>query len=158
MVKQLLSQKQISFEERDVSRNREWAQELVNSTGQMGVPVTVYDKDIVVGFDRPRLEQLAVKVKSEEKPVFGAAITDASAVAVRKGSGTKTGAFIGRVKPGSVAERIGLAADDIVTKINQRDIENAADMERALAGMVTGMRISVTFIRGDVLKKGETSV
>jgi S1-C subfamily serine protease len=62
------------------------------------------------------------------------------------------------VKPGSVAERIGLAADDIVTKINQRDIENAADMERALAGMVTGMRISVTFIRGDVLKKGETSV
>ena len=58
MVKGFLSQRGISYEERDVSRNRAYAQELVNNTGQMGVPVTVFDGQIVVGFDQRRLEQL----------------------------------------------------------------------------------------------------
>ena len=37
MVKEFLSQKGISFEERDVAANASYAQELMSTTGQMGV-------------------------------------------------------------------------------------------------------------------------
>ena len=68
MVKDFLSQKGISYEERDVSRNRSYAQELVNNTGQMGVPVTVFDGQVVVGFDRSKLEETC-------RQPFGGSIT-----------------------------------------------------------------------------------
>ena len=55
MVKEFLSQRGIDFEERDVSRNPAYAQELVRNTGQMGVPVTLIDGQAVIGFDRPQL-------------------------------------------------------------------------------------------------------
>ena len=42
----------------DVSRDRTAADEMVRLTGQLGVPVTVIDGQVVVGFDRPHLEQL----------------------------------------------------------------------------------------------------
>jgi len=48
MVKEFLSRKGIDFEERDVSRNASYAQELVRSTGQMGVPVTIINGQTVV--------------------------------------------------------------------------------------------------------------
>ena len=43
MVKEFLSQRGIGFEERDVSLNPSAAQELIRSTGQMGVPVITID-------------------------------------------------------------------------------------------------------------------
>ncbi len=52
MMKEFLSQKGVSFDERDVSRDPSCAQELVDSTGQMGVPVTIINGQVVVGFDR----------------------------------------------------------------------------------------------------------
>ena len=58
MVKEFLSQKGTSFEERDVSLDQSAAQELVRNTGQMGVPVIVIDGEIVVGFNQAKLEQL----------------------------------------------------------------------------------------------------
>jgi len=57
MVKEFLSQRGVSFEERDVPQNPSYAQEL-SKTGQMGVPVTIINGQTVVGFDRSRLEQL----------------------------------------------------------------------------------------------------
>jgi glutaredoxin len=52
MVKEFLSQRGIGFKEYDVSRDPSAAQELVRSTGQMGVPVTVINGQAIVGFDR----------------------------------------------------------------------------------------------------------
>jgi len=108
MVKEFLSQKGISFQERDVSINQSYAQELVKSTGQMGVPVTVINGQTVVGFDRGRLEQLLTKTQTSQRPPFGASIADASKITAKQGSGIILGAYIGSVRPGSVAERIGL--------------------------------------------------
>ncbi len=34
------------------------AEEMIQKTGQMGVPVTDIDGEIVIGFDQPRLRQL----------------------------------------------------------------------------------------------------
>jgi len=149
MVKQFLSQRGIDFQERDVSQNPAYAQELVNNTGQMGVPVTIINQQTVIGFNRARLEQLLTQTQGEQRPSFGASIADASKITAKQGSGITLGAYIGRVRPGSVAERIGLASGDIVVEVNMRNIANASDLERILAGFSRGSRLSLVFLRGN---------
>jgi glutaredoxin 3 len=149
MVKQFLSQRGIGFEERDASRNPSYAQELMRNTGQMGVPVTIIDGEIVVGFDRERLEQLTAQTQTGRRPSFGASIADASKITARQGSGITLGAYIGSVRQGSVAERAGLAPGDIVTELNMRHIANADDLEDALSNLSSGSRFSLVFLRGN---------
>ena len=57
-VKSYLQQKGIAFENYDVSSDEAKLQEMVNTSGQMGVPVIVIDGNVMVGFDREKLEQL----------------------------------------------------------------------------------------------------
>ncbi len=149
MVKDFLSQRGISFQERDVSRNLSYAQELVNNTGQMGVPVTIIDGEVVVGFDRGRLEQLTAQTQAGRRPSFGASIADASKITAKQGSGVILGAIVGGVRPGSVAERAGLAPGDIITELNMRHIANADDLEEALSNLRSGSRFSLVFLRGN---------
>ena len=149
MVKDFLSQRGISFEERDVSRNSAYAQELVSSTGQMGVPVTVIDGEVVVGFDRGRLEQLMPQTQAGQRPPFGASIADASKITAKQGSAIILGAYVGGVRSGSVAERIGLAQGDIITELNMRHIASADDLENSLSNLSSGSRFSLVFLRGD---------
>jgi len=155
MVKEFLSQKEISFEERDVSRNPSYAQELVRNTGQMGVPVTIINGQIVVGFDRGRLEQLVTQTQTIQRPSFGASIADASKITAKKGSGITLGAYIGRVKPSSVALRVGLISGDIITELNMKPIANSSDLEQALSGLTKGSRFSLLFLRGNKLMSTE---
>ena len=149
MVKEFLSQKGLSFEERDVSRNQSYAQELVQNTRQMGVPVTIIDGQTVIGFDRARLEQILAQRQAPKRPPFGASIADASTITARQGLGTTLGAYVGKVRPGSVAERAGLLPGDIVTEINIKRIANASDLEQALSSLSEGSRFSLVFLRGN---------
>jgi glutaredoxin 3 len=149
MVKDFLSRRGISFEERDVSRNSFYAQELVRNTGQMGVPVTIINGQIVVGFDRGQLEQLTTQTRTRQRPPFGASIADAGKITAKQGSGITLGAYVGRIRPGSVAERIGLAAGDIITELNMKHIVNADDLEDTLSNLSSGSRFSLVFLRGN---------
>lgn len=149
MVKEFLSQRGTGFEERDVSRDPSAAQELVRSTGQMGVPVTVINGQAVVGFDQARLEQLLAQSQVGQRPSFGASIANASKITAKQGAGITLGAYIGKVRPGSVSERIGLAPGDIITELNLQRIANADDLERALANLNRGSRFSLVFLRGN---------
>ncbi len=149
MVKEFLSRKGITFEERDVSRNPSYAQELVRSTGQMGVPVTIINGQTVVGFDRGRLEQLLPQTQTRQRPSFGASIADASKITAKQGSGITLGAYIGRVRAGSIAQRIGLTSGDIIIELNMKNIANASDLERALPGLSKGSHLSLVFLRGN---------
>ena len=56
-MKEFLSQKGVSFVERDVATDEQAMQELVE-LGYMTTPVIVVDGEVVVGFDKKRLEQL----------------------------------------------------------------------------------------------------
>ena len=57
--KEYLSQKGISYEERDVAADREAAREMIEKTKQMAVPaIIIDDKDIVVGFNQAKLDEL----------------------------------------------------------------------------------------------------
>lgn len=147
MVKQFLSQKGVNYEERDVSRNQAYARELVNNTGQMGVPVTVFDGEIVVGFDQRRLEQLVSSRPKAKQPSFGASIADASKITAKQGKGVIPGAYVGGTRQNSAAQRIGLKQGDIITRVNKRNISSANDLERVLADLNEGNRILVEFTR-----------
>ena len=56
-VKEFLSQKSIKFTERDIMVDDRAIAEL-EELGYMTTPVTLIDGEVVVGFDRDRLEQL----------------------------------------------------------------------------------------------------
>lgn len=57
-VKQFLKDNNIEFEDFDVSTNQEKAQEMVEKTGQMGVPVLDIDGEIIVGFDKDAISKV----------------------------------------------------------------------------------------------------
>ena len=50
--KQFLKDQGITFEDVDVSSNREAGEEIIQKSGQMGVPVLDIDGEIIVGFDK----------------------------------------------------------------------------------------------------------
>ncbi len=57
-LKEFLKENNIEFEDIDVSANEMAAREMIEKSGQMGVPVVEIDGQIVVGFDRERISQL----------------------------------------------------------------------------------------------------
>lgn len=54
-VKDYLKSRQVEFEEVDVSTDMEQARQLVEKTGQYGVPVIDIDGEYIVGFDRDEI-------------------------------------------------------------------------------------------------------
>jgi len=56
-VKEFLSQNNIAFTERNIAADETALTEL-EQLGYMTTPVTVIDGEVVVGFDRPKLERL----------------------------------------------------------------------------------------------------
>ncbi len=62
LVKQFLKDHGIEFEEVDVSKDREAAREMIEKSGQMGVPVTEIDGKIIVGYNVEGLKK-ALKIE-----------------------------------------------------------------------------------------------
>jgi len=58
MAKEYLREKGIEFEEIDVSKDEKVAMEMIQKSGQMGVPVIEIDGQIVVGFDKEKIDEL----------------------------------------------------------------------------------------------------
>ncbi|MFQ6033334.1 MAG: glutaredoxin family protein [Candidatus Bipolaricaulia bacterium] len=57
-VKRFLEEHNIEYTEYNVADDPSKAEEMIQKSGQMGVPVVEIDGEIVIGFDRPRLEEL----------------------------------------------------------------------------------------------------
>ena len=57
-LKQFLKQNDIQFEDIDVTEDPKIQEEMIEKSGQMGVPVVDVDGEIVVGFNRDKLIQL----------------------------------------------------------------------------------------------------
>ena len=122
----------MAFREYDVSRDRAAAEEMVKLTGQMGVPVIVIDGQVVIGFDRARLQELLAAGAGAPGSVhFGLKIADAAKVA---GASAQSGAFVGAVSPGLLGEKAGLKEGDIITGISGIRIDGAGDMAARAGG------------------------
>jgi glutaredoxin 3 len=56
--KTFFKQNEIPFEDVDVSKDRERATEMVNKSGQMGVPVIDIDGEILIGYQPEKFSEL----------------------------------------------------------------------------------------------------
>ena len=124
---------------------------MVRLTGQLAVPVTVIDGQVVVGFNKPHLEQLLAT--GGQRPHFGLKVADASKIAQKAGEPPLFGAYVGDVAPSSLGERAGLRSGDIIREVNLKPIRDAEDLERSLAGLAPGSRVTIVFLRnGETLR------
>mgnify|MGYP001563209801 CR=1 FL=1 len=57
-LKKYLAEKNIGFEEIDVSSNEQELEKMVAISGQMGVPVVDIDGNVVIGFDKEKIDEL----------------------------------------------------------------------------------------------------
>jgi len=58
LAKEYLKEKGVEFEEIDVSKNERGIKEVIEKTGQLGVPVLEIDSEIVIGFDKEKIDQI----------------------------------------------------------------------------------------------------
>ena len=124
--------------------------EMIRLSGQQGVPVIAVDDQVVVGFNRPRLEQLLAQ-RSTAAPggrqSLGARVADAATIALRRPGIPTSGAYVGGVRPGSPAEAAGLRAGDVIVSVNGAPISNAAGLEAALHAAPTGSPVPISYQR-----------
>jgi glutaredoxin 3 len=153
--KQYFKERGVNYSEYDVSKDSVAANDMVKISGQMGVPVIVVDGAVIVGFDRPRLEQLLRHGNHKKRVSLGVSVADASSIMGKLGSAPVAGAFIGRVAPLSPGERAKLQEGDIITKINLHNIRNADDLEAALSSISEGNRVVITFLRDSNSRQSE---
>ena len=59
MAKEFLTQNNVAYTDIDVSADPDKRAEMIDKSGQMGVPVIVIGDEVIVGFDRNRLATLA---------------------------------------------------------------------------------------------------
>ena len=58
MAKDFLKEQGIAYTEFDVAHDLDKRQEMIQKSGQMGVPVIIVDDEMIVGFDKERLARL----------------------------------------------------------------------------------------------------
>lgn len=57
-LKEYIKNKNISFEDIDVSKDEKQLQKMIKDSGQMGVPVIDIDGEVIVGFDKEKIDKL----------------------------------------------------------------------------------------------------
>ncbi len=130
--------------------DREAAMRMIRLSGQQGVPVITIDDQVVVGFDRRRLEELLAQ--GAAKVELGAAVADATSRV------QMDGAYVGRVKRGSLADKAGLKARDVIVELNGQAVRNSADLARIMAGLYPGVRPKLIYMRQGQRVQTELSI
>jgi glutaredoxin 3 len=67
MAKEFFKSQNLEYTEFDVSTDIPHQQEMIQKSGQMGVPVIDIDGNMVIGFDKPKVEQLLSAGGEEQK-------------------------------------------------------------------------------------------
>ena len=58
LAKEYFDEHKVKYESYNVASDMEKRREMMEKSGQLGVPVILIDNQVVVGFDRPKLAQL----------------------------------------------------------------------------------------------------
>lgn len=67
MSKEFFKENNIPYTEHNVAADMEKRQEMIDKSGQMGVPVIMIGDDMIIGFDKKRIEG-ALGLGGEEAP------------------------------------------------------------------------------------------
>lgn len=143
-MKEFLSQRNITYTEKYVDRDRDAAIEMIRRSGQQGVPVTVIGDHVIVGFDRPKLERAistmqaagATSTGAGVRRSLGAKVADAGRYVLPGGTRAE-GALVGGVNPSSAAERAGLKVGDVIVAVDDRVITSVDELSEALTAAKT---------------------
>ena len=141
-VKHYLTQRGVSYVERDLSRDPSAAQEIVRLTGQQGVPVTVIDGQPVLGANMPQINQLLAQMASHP-PRLGVAIAEAARIAEKKGIRLPEGAYVGRVTPFLAGALAGLRVGDVITQLAGQPVRSDQDVHAIMRGQRYGQTINL---------------
>ena len=57
MLKEFLKEKNVAFEDLNVADDEKAREAMIEKSGQMGVPVIVIKDKVIVGFDKPAIEE-----------------------------------------------------------------------------------------------------
>jgi S1-C subfamily serine protease len=129
--------------EKNVALDHQAAMEMIQISGQQGVPVITVDGQVVIGFNQPRLAQLL----QQAKPKLGASIADAASQVQKHPGIPSSGAYVGQMRPGSPAERAGLRSGDVITALGGQAVQCAADVHRLISRMPKNRDIPLTYVR-----------
>jgi len=58
MAKDFFKANNVAYTEYDVASNLEKRKEMIEKSGQMGVPVIIIDNELIVGFDKPQISKM----------------------------------------------------------------------------------------------------
>lgn len=145
-VKAYLHQRGVPFTEYDVSRDRQAATEMVRLSRQQGVPVVLIDGQVVVGFNRPLIDQLLTGRRTQPLKL-GVAITDAARIATKKKLQLPRGAYVGRVHADSPAASAGLCPGDVIVQLAGQMIQTDRDIDRIMANVRPGQAVGLLYWR-----------
>jgi glutaredoxin-like YruB-family protein len=148
--KEYLKQKNVPFQEKNIEFDRAGAQEVMHRTGQMGVPVITAGDDVIIGFDRARLDQLAARYAPPHPPV-DPALRPKVGLRVKDAPG---GAEVAAVHPGSPAEQAYIRVGDVIVELNGRSVRSAADLEMAIGSLTLSQKAGQS-VAVDVRRNGK---
>ena len=58
LLKDYLEEKGVEYKTVDVSENEEARDMIIEKSGQMGVPVTIIDEEVIIGFDEDKVNEV----------------------------------------------------------------------------------------------------
>lgn len=139
-VKQYLDSKGVAYQEKNLTTSPTFAAEMVQRSGQQGVPVTIIENEVIVGFNQPALAQAIMKLKaSGNRPAggfkLGAKVAEAAQILAGQGQARREGAIVGSITPGSPAAQAGLREGDIIIALGSYTVRNVSDLQNALTAL-----------------------
>jgi S1-C subfamily serine protease len=127
--------------------------EMIRLSGQQGVPVTVANGDVILGFDQQKFAKLAEKFAGPKRPPLGVLAADVEEYltkhpekAEKVPEGTK-GVYVGKIRPQTVAARAGLEAGDIITSFAGKRVRNMANLDQMVETLKAGDKATVKYLR-----------
>lgn len=160
-VKDYLGKEGVPFEEKRVDSDYNAAMEMIQRSGQQGVPVIAADNDVIVGFDQPRLKRIVDRYGRPKRPPLGLLAADTESyfsnhpeIAATYPEGTR-GIFVGEVKTGSVAEKAGIRRGDVITSVAGKRVKNMATLDQLIDTLQSGQHVTARYVRPD--DSGETT-
>ena len=132
------------FDESAGEYDREAAEDLIRRTGQQGVPVIVAGREAIVGFARGRLESVLSRAVPP-RTGLGAKVAAAETIGRKRRVALPPGAFVGRVKPGSPAEKVDLREGDVILALGGTVVNGPSAVEEALAALPRGVPAEIVW-------------
>src|SRR5215210_2743218 len=127
--------------------------EMIRVSGQQGVPVTVSNGDIILGFDQRKFAKLAEKFTGPKRTPLGILAADAEEYlakhtekAEKDPAGTK-GVNAGKIRQKTVAGRGGLKPGDIITSFAGKRVRTMAALDQMVETLKAGDKATTKFIR-----------